>query len=259
MNRSHGLLTILITGLVLILTRTDSPAAEAASGLRDQADGESLAREVRSLQPASTTTNRATLEIRNAAGKRRRVPVVIETLAPAPDTNRWSTRYRTRPADAAVGESLEIVHRADAAPEYRLEGTPGTAVAPVAANGTGRSFAGSDFSLADLGLEVLHWPQQRLIPAPKDNPHMVKGRSCRVLESRNPTGTPYSRVVSWIDLEFRGLIQADAYDARGQLLKQFSVGSFKKVDGAWRLKDMEIIDEQRGTKTRLEFELTVPQ
>ena len=66
-------------------------------------------------------------------------------------------------------------------------------------------------------------------------------------------------MVSWIDLEFRGLIQADAYDARGQLLKQFSVGSFKKVDGAWRLKDMEIIDEQRGTKTRLEFELTVPQ
>ncbi|MFM7215005.1 MAG: outer membrane lipoprotein-sorting protein [Verrucomicrobiota bacterium] len=259
MNRPHRLLTILITGLLLVLTRTDSPAADAASGPREQADGQTLAREVRSLQPASTTTNRATLEIRNAAGKRHRVPVVIETLAPTPGTDRWSTRYRTGSADTATGETLEIVHRVDAAPEYRLEGVPGTAASPIAATGTGRPFAGSDFSLADLGLEFLHWPQQRLIPAPKDNPHMVKGRSCRVLESRNPTGTPYSRVVSWIDLEFRGLIQADAYDARGQLLKQFSVGSFKKVDGAWRLKDMEIIDEQRGTKTRLEFELTVPQ
>ncbi len=259
MNRAHGLLKILITGLLTVLIRIDTPAADTASGPREQADGQSLAREVRSLQPASTTTNRATLEIRNAAGKRRRVPVVIETIAPTPGTDQWSTRYRTRPADAAVGESLEIVHRAHAAPEYRLEGTPGTADSPIATNGSGRSFAGSDFSLADLGLEFLHWPQQRLIPAPKDNPHMVKGRSCRVLESRNPTGTPYSRVVSWIDLEFRGLIQADAYDGRGQLLKQFSVGSFKKVDGAWRLKDMEIIDEQRGTKTRLEFELTVPQ
>lgn len=259
MNRPHGLLLVLITGLLLVLTRTASPAAETASGPREQADGLALAREVRSLQPASTTTNRATLEIRNAAGKRRRVPVVIETFAPTPGGDRWSTRYRTGSADPAGGEILEIMHRVDAAPEYRLDRAPGAGDSTNLGTGSGRSFAGSDFSLADLGLEFLHWPQQRLVPAPKDNPHMVKGRSCRVLESRNPTGTPYSRVVSWIDLEFRGLIQADAYDARGELLKQFSVGSFRKVDGTWRLKDMEIIDEQRGTKTRLEFELTVPQ
>ncbi|MEN9733570.1 MAG: hypothetical protein RLZ45_1565 [Verrucomicrobiota bacterium] len=255
MNRYRGLLAVLhftLTGLV-------SLGAETAATPREQADGQALALEVRSLRPASTTTNRATLEIRNASGKRQRVPVVIETIAPQPDTDRWSTRYLAGSSDMGTSEAVEILHRSDTAPEYRLQSPKGAQASPVAPTETGRSFAGSDFSLIDLGLEFLHWPQQRLIPAPKDHPHMVKGRSCRVLESRNPSGKPYSRVVSWIDLEFRGLIQADAYDARGELLKQFSVGSFKKVDGVWMLKDMEIIDEQRGTKTRLEFELTVPQ
>jgi hypothetical protein len=255
MNRYPGLLT----ALLLVLTGSFSLAAEATGTPREQADGQALALEVRSLQPASTTTNRATLEIRNASGKRQRVPVVIETVAPQPHTDQWSTRYLAGSAGTDTSETLEIVHRPDAAPEYRLQSPTGAPASPVAPTETGRSFARSDFSLADLGLEFLHWSQQRLIPAPKDHPHMVKGRSCRVLESRNPSGRPYSRVVSWIDLEFRGLIQADAYDARGELLKQFSVGSFKKVDGVWMLKDMEIIDEQRGTKTRLEFELTVPQ
>lgn len=254
MNRCHGLLT----SLLLTLTGWASLGAETVATPREQADGQALALEVRSLQPASTTTNRATLEIRNASGKRHRVPVVIETVAPQPLTDRWSTRYLAGSADSGTSETLEILHRSDTAPEYRLQSPMGAPASPVARTGTGRSFAASDFSLADLGLEFLHWPQQRLIPAPKDHPHMVKGRSCRVLESRNPSGKPYSRVVSWIDLEFRGLIQADAYDARGGLLKQFSVGSFRKVDGVWRLKDMEIIDEQRGTKTRLEFDLTVP-
>jgi negative regulator of sigma E activity len=64
-------------------------------------------------------------------------------------------------------------------------------------------------------------------------------------------------VVSWVDNEFKSLIQADAYDASGKLLKQFSVGSFEKVDGVWMLKDMDMIDEQRETKTRLEFQLKV--
>ena len=29
----------------------------------------------------------------------------------------------------------------------------------------------------------------------------------------------------------------------------------KKVDGVWQLRDMEMIDEVRGTETKLEFEL----
>jgi hypothetical protein len=31
----------------------------------------------------------------------------------------------------------------------------------------------------------------------------------------------------------------------------------QKVDGEWQLKDMEMIDEVRGSETRLEFDLKV--
>ena len=106
--------------------------------------------------------------------------------------------------------------------------------------------------LADLGLEFLHWPEQRLVKN-----EMRRGRSCKVLESTNPQPGKgaYSRVRSWIDSESAQLIRAEAYDSENRLLKEFSVGSVKKVRGRWELKDMEIRNEQTDSLTRLEFDL----
>jgi hypothetical protein len=86
---------------------------------------------------------------------------------------------------------------------------------------------------------------------------MRRGRSCRVLESINPKRVPggYSRVVAWIDVETDGLIRAEAFDQDNKLLKEFSVGSFKKVKGKWELQDMEIRNERTDSRTRLEFNL----
>jgi hypothetical protein len=53
------------------------------------------------------------------------------------------------------------------------------------------------------------------------------------------------------------VILAEAYDSAGKLMKRFSIGSVQKVDGEWQLKDMEMIDEVRGSETRLEFDLKV--
>ena len=86
---------------------------------------------------------------------------------------------------------------------------------------------------------------------------MRRGRSCKVLESTNPDPSPngYSRVVSWIDNETLGIVQAEAYDAKGKLLKEFYPKSFKKVNGQWELQEMEIRNDQTGSRTRLEFDL----
>ena len=65
------------------------------------------------------------------------------------------------------------------------------------------------------------------------------------------------RVRSWIDLDHKQPLIAEAYDPAGKLVKEFSVGSVKKVDGVWQLKDMEITGERDGTVTKLEFDLTV--
>ncbi len=86
---------------------------------------------------------------------------------------------------------------------------------------------------------------------------MRRGRSCKVLESTNPSPSTngYSRVVSWIDNESGGIVHAEAYDAKGGLLKEFDPKSFKKVNGQWELQDMEIRNVRTGSRTRLEFDL----
>ncbi len=116
-------------------------------------------------------------------------------------------------------------------------------------------FAGSDFWLGDLGLEFFHWPEQKILKH-----EMRRGRSCQVLESTNPNPSPngYSRVVSWIDNETLGIVQAEAYDAKGKLLKEFYPKSFKKVNGQWELQEMEIRNDQTGSRTRLEFNSKQP-
>lgn len=223
----------------------------------EQAEARALAVEMRSRPPQSDLHYRATLELRNTQGQRTRIPLVVETRLGVTNGG-WVTRYQTLPGESEPAQTLVIVHDPAHPPRYRREATAGMAEIVPAQQSTTPLF-GSDFWLGDLGLEFLHWPDQRLIPAPRGNPLMIKGRACKMLESRNPSGIPYSRVVSWVDNEFRSLIQADAYDASGKLLKRFGIGSFKKVDGVWLLKDMEMIDEQKETKTKLEFELKVAE
>src|SRR5207302_8872399 len=99
-------------------------------------------------------------------------------------------------------------------------------------------FAGSDFWVADLGLEFLHWPDQRVL-----RKELRRSQSCAVLESINPNPSShgYSRVVSWIDLdEPHGIIHADAYDAQRKLVKVFDPKKIEKVRGEWQLASMEI-------------------
>ena len=114
------------------------------------------------------------------------------------------------------------------------------------------SFANSDFWICDLGLEFFHWPGQKLLKK-----EVKRSRGCSVLESTNPDPSTngYSRVVSWIDSESGGIVQAYAYDAQGKLLKEFYPKDFEKVNGQWQVQEMEMINDQTKSRTRLEFDL----
>ena len=46
---------------------------------------------------------------------------------------------------------------------------------------------------------------------------------------------------------------AEAYDARGNLLKEFEPKGVTKVRGQWQVDEMVIINEHTKTRTRLEF------
>ena len=113
-------------------------------------------------------------------------------------------------------------------------------------------FAGSDFWLGDLGLEFFHWPEQKILKK-----EVKRSRGCSVLESTNPDPSTngYSRVVSWIDEESGGIVQAFAYDAQGRKLKEFYPKNFEKVNGQYQVQEMEMDNVQTGSRTRLEFDL----
>lgn len=115
-------------------------------------------------------------------------------------------------------------------------------------------FTGSDFWICDLGLEFFHWPQQKILPKTTS---LKRGREYTLLESTNPNpgANGYSRVVTWIDKETGGILEAEAYDARNKLLKVFEPKSFKNVNGQWELQEMEIRNVQTGSRTKLEFDL----
>jgi hypothetical protein len=115
-------------------------------------------------------------------------------------------------------------------------------------------FAGSDFWVADLGLEFLHWPKQRLMAK-----EMRHSKSCDRLESINPYPVPggYARVESWIIIERpHGIVHADAYDSKGKLLKFFDPTALEKVQGEYQLEEMEIKNKKTGSCTWIKFNLS---
>ena len=223
-------------------------AAEVFAGdtndpVRAAADGRALAQQLLSLRPDASFTNTGKLIIRAPKQKRREVDYVCRVVVTA--TN-WTSFYSAKQnTNALLGYSVE--HRDGAANIYRDDGQ--TLLTPTQ---TFAAFAGSDFSLADLGLEFLHWPNQRVLKW-----EMKRSFGCNVLESKNPETQAggYSRIVSWIHQETGGLIQAEAYDARGKKLKEFRPTEVEKVNGRQELKEMEIENVQTDSRTTLIFNL----
>jgi hypothetical protein len=209
--------------------------------------GRVLINEILAGRPEHNATNTGVLRIREAKSKYSEIPVRFEIVAG--ETN-WETLYQTIPGtNASRSVTLQIIHAPGKPNEYHLtEDREKT----FSGNDAAIPFAGSDFWVADLGLEFFHWPEQRLIKK-----EMRRSQWCNVQESINPAPKPggYSRVVSWIDADSNGIIYAEAYDAKGKLLKIFEPTEFKKVDGEWQLQEMEIRNAQTGSRTKIEFHL----
>jgi hypothetical protein len=207
-------------------------------------------------KPDRNTTNTGAVRIRDAAGKTREIPVRFEIfLTP---TN-WASTYEVLPAAGAPGGlKLTVVHSADRPNCYKLfepaaAGATNAAARKLTPGQIMTPFAGSDFWIADLGLEFLHWPKQRLLKK-----EMRHSKSCSVLESVNPAPVPggYARVVSWIMIDSpHGVVHADAYDAQGEVLKRFDPKNLEKVQGEYQVEEIEIRNRKTGSETVIKFNL----
>jgi hypothetical protein len=217
-------------------------AAAPPTRLDDPVEGQKLARHVRSLMPNEAATFVGVLRLSRPGNPPHDVPITNKLIVGAES---WTAEYVAR-GPGGPEETLQIKRLGERPNEYTWKREKVLTLSGVEAT---NQFAGSDFALMDLGMEFLHWPQQVLLTR-----EMRKGRGCDVLESRPERPGLYARIVSWIDQETSGLLIAEAYDASGKLLKEFEVKGFKKVDGQWRVREMEIRNRQSKTATRLQFE-----
>ncbi|RME93758.1 MAG: outer membrane lipoprotein-sorting protein [Verrucomicrobia bacterium] len=216
-------------------------------------DGPTLAAQVRWQAPTEPFSTAGVLRLRDRNGRWYK-ELAIRMDIRLGEGGLWENQYTVFDRERQVVESLVVRHHPGSTNSYHYL-PPGAAKAlDLAGPDAFIPFAGSQFWLADFGLEFLFWPEQRLVGA-----DMRKGRACHLLESVNPDPRPgqYAIVRSWIDVEKLGLLRAEAYDEQRRLLKEFNIGGFKKVNGRWQLKSMEIRDELTDERSRLEFELEV--
>jgi hypothetical protein len=222
--------------------------AQTTNALSDaEIQGRQLAQKLLEQRPAENFTNTGVLIIRNGEGSRTNVSM---TCAVFVSPTSWTSFY-TSSAMNPWEERLFVTHANDLTNVYLhyLSSAVSKVTLPMADTSP---FANSDFWLGDLGLEFFHWPGQKILKK-----EFARGHGCEVLESTNPNPSPnsYSRVVSWIDEESGGIVQAQAYDFNNKLLKEFAPKSFKKVNGQWELQEMEIYNDQTRSRTRIEFDL----
>ena len=221
--------------------------AELPPGVDPAKLGQSLAEELRSAEPNEASEFTGVLKIRKP-GFTNSVPIACKIDMGA---DGWTVTYETKGGGNQPPQRLVIKH-APNKPNVYLYAEGKSEPRELAQHELNLPMAGSDFWLIDLGLDFLFWPQQRVTKI-----EMRRNRSCRILESRDPKPIPggYARVLSWVDVEHTGIIMAEAYDAKGAKVKDFKVGSFKKVKGKYELQDMEIENPKADTRTKLEFNL----
>ena len=245
----------LIAALVLFLAV--GAAAETTNGLSDaEIQGRKLAQQLCDAHPTVKYTNDGTILIRGKTNQT--LGLHIETSI---GDNEWQTHYIAYQQNSPISEELNVVHSGFSKNRYLWRSWFAGGIVPPFQESTfpnsaafTNSFFNTDFSLADLGLEFFHWPAQKILPK---TTNLKRGREYTLLESTNPNPPTngYARVRSWIDKESGGILEAEAYDFNGKLLKDFAPKSFKKVNGQWELSEMEIRNVQTGSRTRLEFDL----
>jgi hypothetical protein len=240
----------------MVLLTAFGAMAQTTNALSDaENQGRHLAQQLLEQRPVTNFTQAGVLSIRDAKKTTTDVTIRFQTTVNATD---WQTICETTTESNQM--QLMVVHETDKPNKYFLwDGLPKLGedlrrkAMALSGSETMRPFANSDFWIADLGLEFLHWPGQKILRG-----DTARGRLCKVLESTNPNPSTngYSRVQCWIDNETPGIVEAKAYDANGKLLKEFYPKDFKKdVNGQWQVGSMEIDNVQTGSRTWLKFDL----
>lgn len=159
-------------------------------------------------------------------------------------------------------EQLTVTHRTGQEPCFGY--AAGSPFSPSDLPSLFDCVQGTDISWTDLTLSFLWWRGGTTVGT-----ETIRGRSCLVVEVPTPAGesTPeagtqagrqYKRVLLWIDEKLHVVLRAEGYDSDGKLVRRFWINSFKKIDGKWMIKDMEVESFPSTHRTRLRIREVCP-
>jgi len=112
-------------------------------------------------------------------------------------------------------------------------------------------FMGSTFAFEDLGSQEIEKYTYKLI-----GEEACGDLQCYVIE-RFPAykHSGYTRQVAWLDKEGYRVVKSEYYDRKKALLKTLNAADFQQYLGHyWRPGYMEMVNHQKGTSTRLEWQ-----
>lgn len=182
--------------------------------------GSDIAKEMRDSRPDEPSSFTGRLEIRVEDELLDKIPIRCEIN---PTANGWTAVYSTTATTKTPAEQLTIVHEAGKPNRYlyaKAENAGAPLPKPETLSGAGAAipFARSEFLLTDLGLEFLHWPRQVRVGS-----EHKRGQITHILESSSPepSATSYAKVKSWVDFDTLVILQAEAFDLKGKVIKTF--------------------------------------
>lgn len=211
--------------------------------------GKELAARLLSLRPAEGVTN--TVALTNLVKNKFQFAVPLRIEVSVSESN-WTTSYVQVGAAGNAEKCFVVVRHLNGPSDYYVETVTNGVTARAVFQGQDAAVpvAGSDFTLSDVGMEFLRWPAQRLLVK-----EVFHSQSCDKLESVAPEGwtNGYVRVVSWFDIDTGAPVLIEAYDTKGKVVKEFKPSEVRKVDGQWRVEELEMNNWRTGSRSTLRF------
>lgn len=209
--------------------------------------GAQLLDDMRAQLPREPIVINGSLEVRKRKG------IVTRTLNVEMRLNLGHSpamaKYILRDAFGNDLEQMTVIRGSDG--PARFEYAAGNPLAPAKTPDLFQPFQDTDVSWMELTLSFLWWPGGKTLKA-----ETLRGQNCYVVEVGAPSGEAgqYRKVRLWLDEKLHMVLQAEGYDAKGELVRRLFMKSFKKIDDRWMVKDMDIqcFPSEHRTNLRVE-------
>jgi outer membrane lipoprotein-sorting protein len=121
-------------------------------------------------------------------------------------------------------------------------------------------FLGSDFYVSDMVRPDLDGYTYRFV-----GEEDVLGRHCKLIEStpKDPAKEPYSKSIIAVDPKDLVIVRTQFFDAKGKLLKVWTIEKLEKIDGYWTpmvqvMKNVQDGTESKLTLTEIKYNADIP-